>query len=238
MATIADIRARVAARVHDSAKSLDPAGVTTSIDVAIGSARAEFEKARPLVASQVVTGTGTHKYSLTDSSPILTGFVDGLSVIRSIVCPYDATSQNIEPLEEEDWKLVRLAGGIYLWFTYLVPTASQSMLIEFTKAHTCDKSTLTVLAADYEAMADLAASHALLILANNYVQSIDGSITADAVNRQSKASEYRSMAAAYRKAYELKMASGQATGGVSIIADADRSDSAGRDYLFHGRRSR
>lgn len=238
MATIADIRARVAARIQDAAKSLDAAGQTADLDAAISSARAEFEKVRPLIAVQSVVGTGTHKYSLTDSSPILTGFVDGLSEIKSIVCPYDSTAQAITPLEDEDWKLVRLAGGLWLWFPDLSPTSSQYMLIEFTKAHTCDKSTLTVLAADYEALADLSACHALLILANAYVQSVDGSITADAVNRQSKASEYRSMAGAFRKAYEMKMASGSPTGAVSIITDTDRADNFGRDYLFHGRRSR
>ncbi len=238
MANIADIRTRVAARIHDAAKSLDPAGLTTSADAAIVSALSEFEKVRPCEASQVVSGTGAFKYSLTDSAPVLTGFVDGFSMIKSIVCPYDSTSQEIITLEDEDWRILRLATGLWLWFPAIIPASGTSFLVEFTKRHTASASALTVNAGDYEAIADLAACHALLILANNYVQSIDGAISADAVNRQSKASEYRSMAVQYRKAYEMKMSSGTPTGGVSIITDTDRNDNFGRDYLFHGRRSR
>lgn len=236
MPTIADIRTRAVLRIKDAAQSLDVSPATDAIDAAIVSAIEEYGKVRPSVAAAVVAGTGAFKYSLTASTPVLAGFDARLSVITSIVYPYDATAQDIQKLEDDDWNLVRLADGLWLWFSDVVPASGQSFLAEYTKPHTCSASALTVEASDYEAVADLSASLALLVLANNYVQSIDGSIAADAVNRQSKASEYRSMASAYRKAYELKMSSGSATGPAMAIAEMDRSDSAGADYHFHGRR--
>lgn len=236
MASIADIRSRVVTRLKDAATSLDSAETTRAVDSSIVSAVEEYGKIRPAKAAAVVTGAATHKYSLTAATPVLTGFVDGFSIIESIVYPYISTSQALPAMEADEWRVQRLADGLYLWFTASSPSATEYFLAEFTKPHTCSASALTVATSDYEAVADLAASHALTILANFYVQSVEASISADSVNRMSKAAEYRSMAKAYRESYKLKMSSGAATGGALTIADVDRLDTPGRDYMFHGRR--
>lgn len=237
MASIADIRSRVVTRLKDAALSLDTADTTKGIDSGILSAVEEYGKVRPARAAVSVTGAATHKYSLTDTSPVLSGFSAGLSVILSIVYPYVTTSQDLPFLEPDEWLIKQLPGGLYLWFTEHSPTASEAFLVEFTKPHTCSGSALTVDASDYEAVSDLAASHALTILANFYVQSVETSISADSVNRLSKAQEYRAMAKAFREAYKLKMASGESTGGAMAIGDIDRVDTYRRDYLFHDRRT-
>lgn len=236
MASIADIRSRVLLRIKDAAKSLDTDGVTETVDTCIASAVEEYGKVRPRETATVVDGTGTFKYSLTATSPVLAGFDASLSQITSIVYPYTTTTADLPVLEDYEWRVQQLADGLYLWFITATPSASEDFLVAWTLPHTCSGSALTVPASDYEAVADLAAAHSLLALASVYVQSLDNSISADSVNRQSKASEYRSQAAQYRKAYDLKMGSGAATGPAFVIGDMDRADGAGEDYFFHGRR--
>lgn len=236
MATIADIRSRVLLRVKDAAKSLDADGVTETVDASIASAVEEYGKVRPRETATVCDGTGTFKYSLTAANPILTGFDASLSSITSIAYPYTTTTADLTLLEDYEWRIQQLADGLWLWFITATPSASEDFLVTWTLPHTCSGSSLTVAASDYEAVADLAASHAFLAMSGIYVQSLDNSIAADSVNRQSKAAEYRSLAAQYRKAYDLKMGSGVATGPAFAIGDMDRADGAGEDYFFHGRR--
>lgn len=236
MASIADIRSRVLLRIKDAAKSLDTDGVTEAVDSSIASAVEEYGKVRPRHTATVVDGTGAFKYSLTASSPILTGFDAGLSEILSIVYPYTTTDQDLSVLEDYEWRIQQLADGLWLWFITATPSASEHFLVNWTLPHACSGSTLTLPASDYEAVADLAASHALLVLANVYAQSVDVSISADSVNRLTKPDLYRQMAREYRKAYESKMSSGAATGPAFAIGDIDRADGDGRDYHFHGRK--
>ena len=238
MATIADIRARVAHRLKDGAQAIDGgSGSYKALDAAILSAVEEYGKVRPAKATASVTGAGTHKYSLTAATPVVTGFSAGLSIIRSIVYPYVAASQELIYRESDEWQITDLSDGLYLWFLAASPTAAETFLVSFTKPHTCSATDLTVDASDYEAVADLAASHALTVLANFYVQSVDATIQADSVNRLSKSGEYRAMAKAYRDSYKLKMASGASTGGAMAIGDIDRLATNRRQYLFHDSRT-
>ena len=236
MANIADIRSRVLLRIKDAAKSLDADGVTETVDASIASAVEEYGKVRPRETATVCDGAATFKYSLTAATPILTGFDAALSQITSIAYPYTTTTADLTYLEDYEWKVQQLADGLWLWFITATPSAAEDFLVTWTLPHTCSGSALTVPASDYEAVADLAAAHALLAMSGLYVQSLDNSISADAVNRQSKASEYRSLSTQYRKAYDLKMGSGAATGPAFAIGDIDRLDGDGGDYFFHGRR--
>jgi len=236
MASIADIRSRVLLRIKDAAKSLDTDGVTEAVDSSIASAVEEYGKVRPRKTATVVDGAATFKYSLTATSPVLTGFDAELSEVLSIAYPYTTTTADLTYLEDYEWRVQQLADGLYLWFITATPSAAEDFLVEWTLPHTCSGSSLTVPASDYEALADLAASHALLVLANVYAQSVDLSITADGVNRLTKPDLYRQMAREYRKAYDSKMSSGAATGPAFAIGDIDRADGDGRDYHFHGRK--
>jgi len=238
MPNIADIRTRVVPRIKDAALSLDPVNVTTSIDAAIASAVSEYSNVKPNTTAAIVNGTGAFKYSLTAASPVLAGFDPVSSVVTNICYPYNAAVQNPPNLDADEWQIRRLNDGLWLWFLINIPGASETFLAEYTAPHTVSASVLTVAPSDYEAVSDLSAAHALLMLADFYIQSIDGSIAADSVNRLSKAQEYRAAAKTFRDAYDLKMSSGVATGPALAIGDMDRnySDPYQVDYHFHGRR--
>lgn len=236
MASIAEIRKRVTSRIQDSARSLDAAGLTQNIDSAITSSLEEFSKARPLEIVEEIDGNGTFKVKLTGTSPAVNYYSAGLSEILSVVYPYVATDAIRTELEDFDFEIRRLPDGLYLCFPTATPTASEKILVEYTGRHRATSSELTVDESDWEAVADLAAHHAFLSLAAQYVQSVQPDISADAVNRSTKPDLYRSLARSFREAYDKKMASGTATGAASVLVDLDRPSSDGRDYLVHDRR--
>lgn len=230
--TLTTIRTKVTGRVRDGASKLD----STNLDVAIAGALAEYQRARPREVSVVVDGAGTFDYTV---SSALTAFVEGLSQIREIVYPYDATEQAPTALERDQWALVRVNGTLKLRFLSATPTASEDFHVAYTAPHTLDANGSTVWAADEEALADLAASYACEALAGHYQQTSESSLSADSVERRSIADGYRSQAARWRKAYEAKMGAEAADGPAAAVVTVPGRLSTpwSERRFFHDRRA-
>lgn len=205
-ANIAAFRTKIAGsagitgRLQDAAARL---GVSAGgpLDECIANAVEEYQKLRPLNAAIKLTGAGSTDFLVSSS---LTGFVDQFSTVLEVVCPYDASLVRQDPLPADAWFLERLDTGLYLRLLYTV-SASQYVLVRYTKPHTVDASSSTIPSTDDEAVADLATSYACLALADYYSQSTDASLSADVDDRRGKADLYRSNAERWRQSWRRKM---------------------------------
>jgi hypothetical protein len=234
-ANITEIRAKVSARIKDTAARLTTSpDMTCDVDRAILDALALYEKVRPLSKTLKLDGDGGFDYAVSS----LTGFVDGFSVVVDVVYPYLATDQILSVLEREEWGLVRLDTGLKLRFFLARPAATEDFLALFTTPHTLNAATSTVASSDDEALADLGAAFAHDQLASLYAQDTDSTITADAVDRRAKSENHRAQAASYRKSYAEKMQIGTSQQAAFAVAEMDRafSNEVASDYFFHGRR--
>lgn len=203
---IGDFRTKVAGsagltgRLQDAAGRL---GVSAGgpLDECITNAVEEYSKLRPLNGVVKLTGAGSTDFLVSSS---LTGFVDQFSRVLEVVCPHDPTLVRQEPLPDGAWFLDRLDTGLYLRLLYTV-SASQFVLVRYTKPHTVAAGSCTIPTTDDEAVADLAAHYACLALADYYSQSTDASLSADVDDRRGKADLYRSNAERWRQSWRRKM---------------------------------
>lgn len=233
-ANIGEFRKKVETRILDEAPRLTRAEIAGHIDQAILSALVEYQTARPRERVTKVAGNGGFDYAIAG----LTGWQDGFSVIRELAFPYATTDRQLTVLDEEAYAVVRLDTGLFLRFYEDTPTAAQFFLAKYTTPHTVDASASTVVAADDEALSDLAAAVAFEKLAAAYAQDTDASVLADAVDRKSKTDLYLRLAGAMRARYEQKLQIGKAQGPASRIVHVERrfGDQQRTELHFHGRR--
>ena len=168
------------------------------------------------------------------------GFTDGFSLVQAIFYPYETTDQDPPALDPDEWTLFRTATGLKIRFLADSPTAAEDFLVQYTAPHTLSAATSTIPATDDEAVADLAAAEAYLMLAGYFaVQANDNSISVDSVDRRTKAQECRDQSAAYRKSYARKIgADTETVRPASAWGDVDSAfgDFTRSDYFAHGRR--
>lgn len=231
---VGEIESKVAERLQDQLSILSKARGPGAISRAIASAVEQYSKDRPLEKAVSVDGDGGFDYALP------TGFVDGFSMVQAIYYPYLTTDQDPPALDPDEWTMFRTATGPKIRFLADSPTAAEDFLVQFTAAHTLSASTSTIPSTDDEAVADLAAAEAYLMLAGYFaVQSNDSSIQVDSVDRRTKAQECRDQAAAYRKSYSRKIgADTETVRPASAWGDVDSAfgDFTRSDYFAHGRR--
>lgn len=234
---ISGIRSKVTSRIQDGAAKLTLTALTGDVDLAILSALAEYQKVKPREVVVSVAGNGGFDYLV---SSALVAFVDGFSSILSVIAPYSASEQNPSALDEDDYTLARLPGGLYLRLRSNTLAASESMLVAYSAPHTLNETTSTVSPADDDALADLASAEACESLAAVYAQSTDSTIGADAVDHKGKSSTYRELASSFRERYERKLGVGKsatsAPAGTHVDIDRRMSDTEGSDLTLHGRR--
>lgn len=205
-ANIAAFRTKIAGSAGTTGRLQDAAarlGVVAGgpLDECITNAVEEYSKLRPLNGVVKLTGAGSTDFLVSSN---LTGFVDQFSTVLEVVCPYNASLVRQDPLPADAWFLERLDTGLYLRLLYTV-SASQYVLVRYTKPHTVDASSSTIPSTDDEAVADLATSYACLALADYYSQSTDASLSADVDDRRGKADLYRSNAERWRQSWRRKM---------------------------------
>jgi hypothetical protein len=215
---------------------------------ALSSALAQYSQARPVEVVAKVAGSGGFDYPLTGIGAILASWVRDFSQILGAIYPYDATVQTQSELESETYGVVRLDTGDVLRFFEASPTAAQWLLFRYTSRHTVTDDVVappstgasTIPDGELDAVADLIAAYCCDELASFYSQSTDSSVNADVVAHLSKAQEYRSQAAQFRKSYAAKLKGDDADSlkpaGGFVHTDSRFSNTIGDRYLFHARR--
>jgi hypothetical protein len=230
---IGDIRAKVTPRLQDAGANLSatPGG---DVDVAIQAAVGEYQREHPLEKAVRIAGSGAFKYAISG----LTGFVDGSSGLLGVAYPHATTDQFLNFLEDDAFGIVRDDTGAFLWFVSARPATGEFFLVVFTAPHTVSATVWTPPASDDEALADLATAYCFQLLAGRYSQETESSISADVVNRLTKAAEARANARIWREAYASKMSSGSSGSAAVAMGDIDRffGTQQGHDYFFHGGR--
>jgi len=229
-------------RVNDGAGKLSTDGWAAAASAAVR----EYSVMRPQKLVEAIPGANAFDYLLlpvTDSgaTPVVKAWQDGFSVINALLYPYTAGDRDQSQLEPTEYHLVRLPTGIYLRFVASTPAIGESILVEYTAQQQLDGTHSTHPAVDDEALADLFAACACDALASLYVQSTDSSISADVVNRLSKAQEYRAQAKAWRAAYEQRMGGAEGAnqdsppaGGASGALETRFVNPIQDRHFFHG----
>lgn len=218
-ANIAAIRAGVVGadekhgRVQDtdSVLSTTPA-LTCDVDLAILSAKEQYEKLRPRRLSVALAGADDYVYAvslLTGGSPA-GSYVPGFSTVLAVHYPYAVGSVLPDPILREFYGEEPLDDEMVLRFRAHMPAAGEQFLVTFTAPHILNATQSTVPAGDDQALMDLAAANCCDMLAAHYAKDVDSSISADSVDRRTKSDTYRSQATGYRRAYETKMGIGTA----------------------------
>jgi hypothetical protein len=240
-----DLQAKATARVNAATGKL----TVPMLEAATDAALSQFSSARPREVVAKVAGAGTFDYPLTGLSAILAAWSVDFSQVLGLIFPYDSTVQTQEELQADRYGVVRLDTGDVLRFFEDTPAAAQFMLIRHSARHAVTDDvvgppavlgTSTIAAGDLEAVADLVAAYCCDALASYYCQSTDSTISADTVNRMSKAQEYRSQAKQFRTAYADKMRGDapenlRPAGGFTH-SDSRFSNTVGDQFFFHVRR--
>lgn len=235
--TESSFRKKLDARLQDRLNVLKGQPAIDAPAAAIAAALAGYSVDKPRETSVLVPGTGAFDYAIAS----LTGWSDRFSRILALAQPYVATQQEQAWLDEgADFQVVRLSTGLFLRFTSTVPGTTESFQVTFTVPYA---SVTTLPDGDVEGVADLAAAEAFMLLSSFYStqHTETSSIATDVFNRQSKASECRSLAKLYREAYRTKCGLGAGDAGPRAAATYGHIDQAQSDpmesrRMFHGRR--
>lgn len=222
MATLADIRQRVIDHVKDDSQRLVR---PDDYDRNITAALSRYSRHRPALQVVDVTGNGGHDYDLPS------GWVGEFSVVRSIEYPVGDVPATI--LDSDDYEIYRTPSGEKLRLVNHAPSASESFRVAFTVMRTA----ATVPDGDVDAFVWLAAALCCEELANAFAQSGDSTISADAVDYQSKSREFASRARRLKQLYKehLGLKDDDLTPPASAVVDLDMKYPGGGERLTHRR---
>ncbi len=215
------------------------------IDTAVQRAVDEYSRDRPRVIVSLVEGDGTAFYPVSD----IAGFVVDFSVVSEIEYPVVAMSESYRPKfldASRDVRMHRTEDAVFLYLPYVKPSATESFRVHYTTPRTLTEDEDTILSTDKEALYDLAASIACVILMTEASSNQDATAPSDSTQYRDMASRFRDAAKEWRKSYttHLNLTSGE-TGEArrrpgSAIVDIDTLGFGwgGRRYrwLTHGGR--
>lgn len=243
--TYESLTTTIAERVRDAAGKLS----LLSVQIALRAALEEYTRDRPREVTISIDGTGSFDYACSAWGAAQTGstastqWVSGQSILRRVVYPYSASSRDLYVLEPGDFDILRLPSGDTLRFKWATPSATEDILLTFTRPHEANADVVTVEAGDVQAVCSLAGACALESLAAYYAQATDSTIDADVVDHRARTGTYLELARALRQAYYAhvgRRANGQSAASASSggFVDTDRSfgDLVRTDYFAHGRR--
>jgi hypothetical protein len=237
---INDIDTRVVLRIQDGDNRLGGtavAGTSAARLEAIASARAEYETSFPREVVLEIAGNGGFDYQITGGT--WAAFVDGSSSITQLRYPVVAGDPAPPALDEEDFCVIRTPTGLYLRFLGGIrPAATEKFWVYLTAQHTLTAGTSSIPVAHDDALSDLAAHYACLMLAAVYEQTGDSTMAADSVDRPRRADTYRTLAKTYRETYEEKLSLNAPAKAGFAVADLNPqfSGGPGGGLLFHERR--
>ncbi len=237
--TIAAVR-RLIKDTDATIQYLADAEVTEAVNAALR----RYNRDRPRVLVEDITGDGGRYYLLSSS---LTDWVRGFSTVLQV--DYDVgtritSDEDPELLEPIEWEIYLSATDTeYLYLVDYAPSASEDVRVWYTTPHDHSDSADTVYAEDVDPLRWLAAAVSCEILATRASATSDTTINADSVSYQSKQRQYSEEAGKWAKMYYDHVGA-PADGGpapAAGVADWDRgSFRSGRrgDYLTHGRWTR
>lgn len=221
---------RVKTNVKDTAGKLaDPDDYYGAVAEAIR----RYSRVRPRRLCVDVAGNGTHDYALPD------GWTPDFSVIDQIEYPVGQVPELY--LDMRDYKVVLTPAGLVLRILSATPTAAETMRVQYTAPH----AETTLPDNDLDAVANLATSHALHILASCYGQTSDPLIGADVVNYRSKSGEFLKLAKAFEDHFNEHLGLGKEVPVAAASVTASEPDNGpvglvhlnSRVRMTHGRRS-
>jgi len=225
----------------DSILSGIPVGEISEADrrEALAAAVVEYSRDFPRLVVEDVTGDGGRYYEL-GSGANLTAWEVGFSTVLAIDYPAEGVSEDEAPnwLEREDWEIYRVGETRYLYFPSHTPSSSETARVHYTVRYALSDGSYNTPDAHFEAIATLAGAIACQWMAIHYGQSSESTIAADVVDRRSKSDIYASRARELRTQYAALMGIGGEVAPALAIEDLDMGPAQGRDFLFHGRRTR
>lgn len=202
-------------------------------DAAIQEAVREYSKHRPVIRVLDVPGDGATFDIPLGTAPGPTDWSPGFSTVRDV--EYPAGERTPQRLERAQWTEYQAPSGRVLRLLEITPAIGKSVRIVYTVPHTLSLTLGTIPEAEFDAVANLAGSHAAQALANSFVQQGDSTIGADSVDHKSKSAEYAARSRELRALYfrHLGMTDEKGAPAASVHADWDQTPGVGGDYLTH-----
>jgi len=215
-----------------------------SLDAAIAMAVTKYSQDRPRTVVEDETGNGTPYFTVVGSGAVLASWLDGFSAIQWIDYPAGPVAVDYQPNPlnaDKDWTFYQDASKTYLWFKNQTPTASETVRISYTGVHTHTSGLDTVPTGDLDALYDLSAYFACVMLATKMASSSDSTIQADSTNYRDGQLRFKQQADAWLASYADRMALSKdgSPAGASAWSNWDsRSLSTGLPWLTHSPRRR
>lgn len=212
-------------KLQDQAEELKRGEIETTTV----SALPQFSNDRPREQIFDITGDDGFDYDLPSD------WIPGYSLIKSV--EYPAGERIPTYLEDEDWIIYETASSRKLRLVNHTPGASETVRIRYTTIYL--RSTVdNIPAHEQDAFANLAASLCCGLLAGRYAQLGDSTIDADAVDYQSKTSDWAQRAKELMKAYKnfIGAGDGREVKAASAVKDLDLNASNGSGRLTHPQR--
>lgn len=211
-------------------------------DRAIAQAIEDYAKDRPQRKKFDFNGDGA-TYDIPAPADWIAAATAGAFQSNVLSIEYPADEREPVLLDAEDWLIYsKVDGTQVIRLVSSTPQAGKKARVEYTTPHTqpTQAAATTAPDSDFFAICDLAASHAFEMLAAKARQSIDPTISADSMDRQTQAEGYERAAGRYAKRYHAALRQGGArevaAGGA--VVDLDRDNQMGWDQMTHPRRSR
>ena len=215
-----------------------------ALDSAIAQAVTKYSQDRPREVTEDEVGNGTGYFVVVGTGAVLAAWADGFSDIKSIDYPAGTVASGYTPTwlqPGEDWVGYKDASKTYLYLRHAEPIASETVRITYTAYHQHDSIASTVPTADLDALYDLSAYFACVMLATKAAGSSDSTISADSVNYRDSQLRYKQQAEAWLSSYADRMgqpADGTPAGASSNANWNSSNLAVGRDWLTHPRRRR
>lgn len=211
-------------------KVKDNSGKLTTDDItsAISAALKRYSEHRPATRTVDVAGNNAHDYDLPAD------WVDGFSDIMKIEYPMGQSPAQF--MDRNDWTYYDDPAGVKLRLIVDTVPVSESFRMTFLVPRT----DTIVLDNDVDAVATLAASFCMTILANAFIQLGDSTIGADSVNYRTKSQEAEARAKALLKSYkeQLTLREDDTVDAAAVVGTNELDYPGGMDRLTHPKRYR
>lgn len=183
----------------------------------------------------IVGGAGT----ILPASPSLDAWVDGASYLNDVTHPYLVTSQGLDPLDRNDWRVVDDPGSLtVLEFLQVQPAVGDKIRLAYVNPHVVGTlvADTTIRAGDQQAAIILVASFILQLAAVKSVQNTGNTgLPNDVVDRRTQSDQFRSRAKELREQYGAMVGKGQPGDlqPASGVKDLDVPAGTSRGFLWH-----
>lgn len=168
-------------------------------------------------------------------------YVPGFTDIREVYAPWVVTTQNQDPLDRNDWRIVKDPGSKWiLELTAMSLGVTDVMRLVFTGRHTVTDQATTVDDSDEDPLVMLVASVILELAAVKAVQNTGNTgLPNDIVDRRTQSDMFRSRSKELREMYATAIGYGGTVAEIkpaSAVKDMDVPTSHGWGFINRGHR--